>query len=112
MNKIKKVKTKEISVYCAVFCGDDGEQVEPFGTMKVDDDYEEDMMFGTCDECYEKVEEASKECFDCSESRRILNRFDRPLRMRNGDPQWVCGETHRKPKYCKTIKWLEEKTDE
>ena len=103
MNKIKKIKTKEISVFCHI-C--EGEHVEPFGTVIVDVDYEEDMVFGTCDECYEKVEEASKECFSCSEARRSLNRFDRPLRMRNGNPQWICGVTHRKPKYCKTIKWL------
>ena len=104
---MKKRKEKEISVYCAVFCGDDGEQVEPFGTMKVYDDYEEVMMFGTCDECYKKLEEASKECFSCSEQIKILNQFDKPLRMLNGDPNWICGETHNKPKYCKTIKWLE-----
>ena len=86
------------NVYCA-YCHVEG---EPFGTIKVGNYYEEVAMFGTCNKCYKILENASKECFECSQHRRLYTQFDKPLRMNNGDPTWICGETHVKAKYCKT----------
>ena len=105
--------SKTLDVFC-MMCDPDGtKQVGPITTITLspEDDYEEDVIDGTCDGCYKKIDEASKDCFNCSEHRRMMSLLE-PNQSWVGHPTWICGAriNYGNIKYCKTIKWIKQVT--